>query len=422
MDLPVGTVLGEHYRITRLIGVGGMGAIYEASHMGAGKRVAVKLMSKELAAHPEALARFRREVKVTTELAHPHIVDVFDFGESPTGEPFLVMEFLDGEDLGHRLEREGRLPLAAAVQIVKQVASALSVAHAEGVVHRDLKPDNVFLLRVADGGVFVKVVDFGISKVLKATTTKLTVARAVVGTPEFMAPEQASGRIDWIDHRTDQWALAVLAWHMLSGRLPFWKPEVNLILNQVIQRGADAAAPGPGAADPARGGQGAAARAVEEARGSLPDDQRVRARVRGGGHGQAGAVSRGARCPAGTAASSRSSDSSGRSAAPAREEPRRPVAVGRRAGTGAGGGGLGVPRRAADSQVVARRNDDARRAPRGRPDRRTGHRRSDGDRPRRRAAAAAQRRSLTLAARGRSKGFALVCDPVPSPACGRGLG
>jgi serine/threonine-protein kinase len=234
MDLPVGTVLGEHYRITRLIGVGGMGAIYEASHLGAGKRVAVKLMSKQLAAHPEALARFRREVKVTTELAHPHIVDVFDFGESPTGEPYLVMEFLDGEDLGHRLEREGSVPLAVAVQIIKQVASALSVAHAEGVVHRDLKPDNVFLLRVADGEVFVKIVDFGISKVLKATTTKLTVARAVVGTPEFMAPEQASGRIDWIDHRTDQWALAVLAWHMLSGRLPFWKPEVNLILTQVI--------------------------------------------------------------------------------------------------------------------------------------------------------------------------------------------
>jgi serine/threonine protein kinase len=234
MELPVGTVLGDTYRVTRLIGIGGMGAIYEASHMGAGKRVAIKLMSKELAAHPEALARFRREVKVTTELAHPHIVDVFDFGQSPTGEPYLVMEFLDGEDLGHRMEREGHVPVAIAVEIIKQVASALSVAHAEGVVHRDLKPDNIFLLRAPDGSVFAKVVDFGISKVLKAATTKLTVARAVVGTPEFMAPEQASGRIDWIDHRSDQWSLAVLAWHMLSGRLPFWKPEVHAILDQVI--------------------------------------------------------------------------------------------------------------------------------------------------------------------------------------------
>jgi len=234
MDLPVGTVLGETYRISRLIGIGGMGAIYEAAHLGAGKRVAVKMMSRELAAHPEALARFRREVQVTTELAHPHIIDVVDFGASPTGEPYLVMEYLEGEDLEQALERHGRMPLHVAVQIIKQVASALAVAHAEGVVHRDLKPGNVFLKQVEGDGVFVKVVDFGISKVLKATTTKLTMARAVVGTPEFMAPEQAAGRVDQVDHRSDQWALACLAWHMLSGRLPFWQPDVNAILNQVI--------------------------------------------------------------------------------------------------------------------------------------------------------------------------------------------
>jgi serine/threonine protein kinase len=120
------------------------------------------------------------------------------------------------------------------VQIIKQVASALSVAHAEGVVHRDLKPGNVFLVRRPDDAIFVKVVDFGISKVLRATTTKLTMARAVVGTPEFMSPEQASGRVDLIDHRSDQWALACLAWHMLSGRLPFWHTDVSAILEQVI--------------------------------------------------------------------------------------------------------------------------------------------------------------------------------------------
>jgi len=235
MDLPAGTVLGDTYRITRLIGIGGMGAIYEAAHVGAGKRVAVKMMSKELSEHPEALARFRREVKVTTELAHPNIVDVFDFGVSPTGEPYLVMEYLDGEDLEHYLEREGCVPLPTAVEIVKQLASALAVAHQEGVVHRDLKPGNVFLARSPGGeGAFVKIVDFGISKVLKSTTTQLTMARAVVGTPEFMAPEQAAGRVDWVDHRSDQWALACVTWHMLSGQLPFWKPEVNDILNQVI--------------------------------------------------------------------------------------------------------------------------------------------------------------------------------------------
>jgi len=235
MDLPIGTLLGDSYEIVRPIGIGGMGAIYEAAHVRTRKRVAVKMMSKELAAHPEALARFRREVKVTTELAHPHIIEVVDFGTSPTGEPFLVMEYLDGEDLEQRLERAGRLQPRTAAEIVKQLASALAVAHAEGIIHRDLKPGNVFLVRVPGDDVFVKVVDFGISKVLKAATTKLTMARAVVGTPEFMAPEQAAGRVDQVDHRSDQWALACLAWHMLSGRLPFWQPEVSDILSQVIQ-------------------------------------------------------------------------------------------------------------------------------------------------------------------------------------------
>jgi serine/threonine-protein kinase len=234
MDLPVGTVLGDTYRISRLIGIGGMGAIYEATHVSAGKRVAIKMMSRELAAHPEALARFHREVKVTTALAHPHIVDVFDFGSAQTGEPYLVMEYLEGEDLEQSLERDGRVPLRAAAEIINQVASALAVAHQEGVVHRDLKPGNVFLTNRADGGIFVKVVDFGISKVLKAATTKLSMARAVVGTPEYMAPEQAAGRGDHVNHWSDQWALAVLGWHMLTGRLPFWKPEVSAMLNQVI--------------------------------------------------------------------------------------------------------------------------------------------------------------------------------------------
>src|SRR6187455_706019 len=156
MDLPAGTVLGDAYRITRLIGIGGMGAIYEAAHV-------------------------------------------------------------------------------TAVQIIKQVASALAVAHAEGVVHRDLKPGNIFLVRGPGGGFYVKIVDFGISKVLKAATTKLTMANAVVGTPEFMSPEQAMGRVDLIDHRSDQWALSCLVWHMLSGRLPFWQPDVSGILDQVIQ-------------------------------------------------------------------------------------------------------------------------------------------------------------------------------------------
>ena len=289
MDLPAGTVLGDSYRITRLIGIGGMGAIYEATQVGAGKRVAIKMMAKELAEHPEALARFRREVQVTTELAHPNIIEVVDVGTSPTGVPYLVMEYLDGEDLEARLEREGRVPLPVAVQIIKQVASALSVAHAEGVVHRDLKPGNVFLLRTADGSVFVKVVDFGISKVLKAATTKLTMATAVVGTPEFMSAEQAAGRVDLIDHRSDQWALACLAWHMLSGRLPFWKPDVSAILNQVITAEPTPLAPEFAGLIP-RDVDKVLRRALSKKREDrFPTHQRVRARVRGRGLRRAGA-------------------------------------------------------------------------------------------------------------------------------------
>jgi serine/threonine-protein kinase len=232
--LPAGTVLDGAYRLTRLLGQGGMGAVYEGHHTGAGKRVAVKVMHRELTAYPELLARFRREAKVTGELAHPHVVSVFGFGTAPSGQPYLVMEFLEGEDLQTRLERVGPLPLATVVQIVNQVASALAGAHAAGVVHRDLKPDNVFLVSVPDGGVFTKVVDFGLSKVLKTSATKLTVARAVFGTPEFMAPEQAEGRQDAIDHRSDQWSLACLAWFASTACLPFTGLDVDATLNQVI--------------------------------------------------------------------------------------------------------------------------------------------------------------------------------------------
>ena len=243
--LPEGTILDGTYRLTRLLGQGAMGTVYEGHHTGAGKRVAVKVMHRELLAYPELAMRFRREAKVTSELAHPNIVSVFGFGTTPAGQPYLVMELLDGEDLQTRLERVGALPLETVVQIVNQVASALAETHAAGVVHRDLKTDNVFLVRAPDGGVLAKVVDFGLSKVLKTSATKLTVARAVFGTPEFMAPEQAEGRQDAIDHRSDQWSLACLAWFAATACLPFTGPDVNAILNQVIS--AVPTPPGPGA-------------------------------------------------------------------------------------------------------------------------------------------------------------------------------
>src|SRR5688572_30777112 len=229
----VGTVLEGAYKLTRLVGEGGMGAVYEATQLRMEKRVAVKVMARELAYNEEALARFRREVQVTSQLAHPHIVHVSDFGTTPHGQPFLVMEYLDGEDLADRLARVGRVSLASAVTIVSQISSALGATHAKGIVHRDLKPENLFLLKVEGVSDFVKVVDFGISKV-KASDEKLTRASRMIGTPTYMAPEQALGRVDDIDHRSEEWALACIAWEMLSGIEPFVAKDTPTLLYSIV--------------------------------------------------------------------------------------------------------------------------------------------------------------------------------------------
>jgi len=229
----VGTVLEGAYRITRLIGEGGMGAVYEAVQLRLNKRVAVKLMARDLATNREALARFHREAEITSQLGHPHLVTVIDFGQAESGEPYLVMEYLDGEDLDHRLRRVGQLPLETVVHVVKQVASALGAAHDQGVVHRDLKPANVFLLQIPGEPDFAKVLDFGISK-MKAARTQLTNASTLMGTPNYMSPEQATGLVEEIDHRVDQWALACIAWQMLLGRGPFVADEVAALLYQII--------------------------------------------------------------------------------------------------------------------------------------------------------------------------------------------
>jgi len=235
----VGATLQSRYRLNRLIGKGGMGAVYEAVQVPLGKRVAVKIMARELAANEEALARFRREAEVTSQLGHPHIVQVFDFGETATGEPYLVMEYLEGEDLERRLARTGRCSLAVAVKVVTQVASALAATHARGIVHRDLKPGNVFLQRVEGEDDFVKVVDFGISKVHMATT-RLTGEKVVLGTPSYMSPEQANGRVDDIDGRTDEWSLACIAYEMLAGHPPFRGDDASAVIYQIIYRRAQA--------------------------------------------------------------------------------------------------------------------------------------------------------------------------------------
>jgi serine/threonine-protein kinase len=232
-DARLGTVLEGAYRITRLIGEGGMGAVYEAIQLRLNKRVAVKLMARQMAANRDALARFIREAEITSRLGHPNLVNVVDFGTSEAGEPYIVMEYLDGEDLDISLRRCGTLPVNLAVHITKQTASALAAAHAQGIVHRDLKPANVFLLHVPGELDFVKVLDFGISKV-KSAGIKLTHASLAMGTPNYMSPEQAVGNVDEIDHQVDQWALACIAWEMLSGHCPFEADDVTALFFQIV--------------------------------------------------------------------------------------------------------------------------------------------------------------------------------------------
>ena len=230
--LPTGIILDHAYRLTRLISQGSMGTVYEANQLRLNRRVAVKVMVPQLADDLEALARFRREVKITSQLCHPHVVQLLDFGTAESGQPYLVTEYLEGEDLERRLTRVGRLPLASVLDIVGQVVSALAAIHAKGFVHRDLKPANIFLLPMATGSDFVKLVDFGVSKV-KTSDSGLTKASVVVGTPEYMSPEQASGRVDEVDHLSDQWALAATAWRMLSGRAPFAGVKINHLLTSI---------------------------------------------------------------------------------------------------------------------------------------------------------------------------------------------
>jgi serine/threonine protein kinase len=230
-----GTVLEGSYRLVRLIGRGGMGSVYEAIQLRLQKRVAVKLMAQSEISDQVSLERFHREAEVTSHLGHPHLVNVVDFGTAETGQPYIVMEFLEGEDLDQRLRRSRRLPPEMASRIVVQTASALGAAHAQDVVHRDMKPANIFLLRLPGEPEFVKVLDFGISKIKAANAKRLTRDHMVVGTPSYMSPEQATGRADDIDHRTDQWALACIAWEMLCGHPPFVADDVTAVMYQIAK-------------------------------------------------------------------------------------------------------------------------------------------------------------------------------------------
>ncbi|MCB9621655.1 MAG: serine/threonine protein kinase, partial [Sandaracinus sp.] len=187
----------DKYKVIRRIGEGGMGLVYEAMHTVIEKRVAMKVLRDDFSSRPEVVERFRQEAKSASRIGHEHIVDISDFGTTPSGSSYFVMEFLEGEDLASVLAREATLSVERAVDIVMQCCRALGAAHAKGIVHRDMKPENIFLVRREETLDFVKIVDFGIAKMSDIETAgapgrKLTKTGMIFGTPEYMSPEQAA--------------------------------------------------------------------------------------------------------------------------------------------------------------------------------------------------------------------------------------
>jgi serine/threonine protein kinase len=233
-DLVPGVVLQGTYRLEQRLGVGGMGEVWQATHARLPGQYAVKVLLRELTSNREALARFCREAEIMAELRHPNIVQVFDFNTTPEGVPYFVMEYLDGVDLGRRLASERRLAPEAAADIVRQAAAGLAAAHRRGVVHRDLKPQNMFLMQVeGQTGELVKILDFGISKV-RSATNRLSRGSQVFGTPQYMAPEQALGSSAEIDGRADQFALAAITFELLTGHDAFLGQDPASLLFQVV--------------------------------------------------------------------------------------------------------------------------------------------------------------------------------------------
>jgi serine/threonine protein kinase len=212
-------ILEGRYRLLSPLGAGGMGMVYLAEHIGLGKRVAVKVLRGELSRDATFSRRFELEAIAASQIGHENIVDVTDLGRTPSGELFYVMELLEGRSLGAVLLRERFLPVARAVPILVQVCRALEAAHARGIVHRDVKPQNVMLLAREGRPDFVKVVDFGISKVSNPQGGKLTDVGAILGTADYMAPEQATG--GEVDTSADVYAVGVLTYELCTGTLPF---------------------------------------------------------------------------------------------------------------------------------------------------------------------------------------------------------
>ncbi|QQR46497.1 protein kinase [Myxococcus xanthus] len=232
----VGTVLGQKYRLRQRIGVGGMGTVYEAEQLDVGRTVAVKVLRQHLLGEPAVHARFRREAQATAGVKHPNIVEVMDFHDAPDEPPFLVMELLKGQTLKSLLKKEGPLPVERAAAIAHQVANALVVAHQAGVVHRDIKPDNIFLVDTGTEALHVKLLDFGVARLMHEddATALGTESGAWVGTPSYMAPEQIRCRP--VDGRADIYSLGACLYQMVTGQRPIDVADNVALLSAVMHQ------------------------------------------------------------------------------------------------------------------------------------------------------------------------------------------
>ena len=231
LDLAVGDRIAGKYVIERLLGRGGMGSVWLCTHLGLGERVAVKVMSQKMAADLETRARFEREARASARIKSRYVARVYDTGELPGERPFFVMEYMEGETLAQVLQRVTTLPLREVARILGQVGRGVARAHELGIVHRDIKPDNVFLAHTADDGVLAKVFDFGIVKEVDTPNDGATREGVLLGTPHYMSPEQADGLP--LDHRSDIYALGVLAFRMLTGKRPFQADSVLAVLVKI---------------------------------------------------------------------------------------------------------------------------------------------------------------------------------------------
>jgi serine/threonine-protein kinase len=234
-----GALVGGKYRLVRLLGRGGMGAVYEAENNWTRRRVAMKLLRPEYARDREALRRFMQEAQSASQIAHPNIIDVLDLGlETSDGSLYMVQELLHGEDLRARLKAAGRLSATEALDVMVPILGALAAAHEHGVVHRDIKPENIFLTKDSAGRVVPKLIDFGVSKVLEpGQAGAQTGPGTALGTPRYMAPEQLRGEPD-VDARADVWSFGVVLYELLSGVNPFEAPtafgSASRVLNEPV--------------------------------------------------------------------------------------------------------------------------------------------------------------------------------------------